>query len=102
MMGTQKIYFPERKTPCVFPSERSELGQATSELHLRGRYPVIVLIGGEIDEQQADATRRGIQTIARTAEDINAVVIFGGKDMGGIGEIGPMRGVNAYKFPIVA
>ena len=100
-MGTQKIYFPERKTPCVFPSQRSELGQATSELHLRGRYPVIVLIGGEIDEQQADATRQAIQTIARTAEDINAVVICGGTDMGVMAEIGQVRGLNHYKFPLV-
>ena len=101
MMGTQKIYFPERKTPCVFPGQRSELGQATSELHLRGRYPVIVLIGGEIDEEHADVTRRALQTIARTAEDINAVVICGGTDMGVMAEIGQIRGLNHYKFPLV-
>jgi TRPM family ion channel len=100
-MRTQKIYFPERKTPCVFPDERSMLGQAVSELGLKGRYPVIVLIGGEIDEQQADATKRAIQTIARTAEDINAVVICGGTDMGIMAEIGQIRGLNHYKFPLV-
>jgi hypothetical protein len=101
MMRTQTVYFPHKQARCVFPAERSDLGQATSELHLRGRYPVIVLIGGEVDEQQADATRRAIQTIARTAEDINAVVICGGTDMGVMAEIGQIRGLNHYKFPLV-
>jgi TRPM family ion channel len=101
MMRTQTVYYPHQQARCVFPPELSDLGQATSELHLRGRYPVIVLIGGEIDEQQADATKRAIQTIAGTAEDINAVVICGGTDMGVMAEIGQIRGLNHYKFPLV-
>jgi TRPM family ion channel len=100
-MRSQTVFFPHRRAMCVFPADRSDLGEATSELHLRGRYPVIVLIGGEIDEQQADATKRAIQTIARTAEDINAVVICGGTDMGIMAEIGQIRGLNHYKFPLV-
>jgi len=100
-MRIQTAYFPHQQAPCVFPAERSDLGQAISELHLRGRYPVIVLIGGEIDEQQADATKGAIQTIARTAEDINAVVICGGTDMGVMAEMGQIRGLNHYKFPLV-
>ena len=100
-MRTQTVYFPHRQARCVFPADRSELEQATSELHLRGRYPVIVLIGGEIDEQQADTTKRAIQTIAKTAEAINAVVICGGTDMGVMAEIGQIRGLNHYKFPLV-
>jgi hypothetical protein len=101
MMRTQKIHFPDRQTLCVFPSERSNLAQAISELHLKGRYPVIVLIGGEIDEQQAEVTRRAIQTISRIAEDLNAVVICGGTDMGVKAEIGQIRWRNGYKFPLV-
>lgn len=100
-MRTQKIYFPERKTPCVFPDERSKLGQAISELGLKGRYPVIVLIGGEIDEQQADATRRAIQNIARVAEDMKAVVVCGGTDMGIMAEIGQIRSRNGYRFALI-
>ena len=69
-MRTEKIYFPHQQALCVFPDERSALEQATSALGLKGRYPVIVLIGGEIDEQQADATRRAIQTISRVAESM--------------------------------
>ena len=71
-MRTQQINFPERQTLCVFPDERSDLTQAISELGLKGRYPVIVLIGGAIDEHHADATRRAIQTISRVAEELNA------------------------------
>lgn len=100
-MRTQKIHFPDGQTLCVFPTERSNLAQAITELHLKGRYPVIVLIGGEIDEQQAEVTRRAIQTISRTAEDMNAVVICGGTDMGVMAEIGQIRRRNGYKFPLV-
>lgn len=100
-MRTLKISFPEQEALCVFPGERSELAQAISELRLEDNYPVIVLIGGEIDEQQADVTRRAIQTISRLAEDMNAVVICGGTDMGVMAEIGQIRWRNHYKFPLV-
>jgi hypothetical protein len=101
MMRTQKIHFPDRQTICVFPTERSNLAQAISELHLKGRYPVIVLIGGEIDASQAEVTRRAVQTISRTAEAMNAVVICGGTDMGVMAEIGQIRSRKGYKFPLV-
>ena len=57
---------------CVFPDERSDLAQAISELWLNGGHPVIVLIAGDIDEQQA------IQAISRIGEDMSAVVVCGG------------------------
>ena len=100
-MRTQKIYFPDRQTLCVFPNERSNLGQAISELRLDSGYPVIVLIGGGIDEQEAAVTRRAIQTLANIAEDMNAAVICGGTDMGVMAEIGQIRWQNHYKFPLV-
>ena len=100
-MRTQKIDFPDRQTLCVFPHERSNLAQAISELGLKGRYPVIVLIGGEIDEPQGEVTRRAIQTISKTAEDMQAVVICGGTDMGVMAEIGQIRSRNGYEFPLV-
>jgi TRPM family ion channel len=101
MMRTQKINFPDRQTLCVFPAERSNLAQATSELGLKDSYPVIVLIGGEIDEPQADVTRRAIQAISKVAEDLNTVVIGGGTDLGIMAEIGQIRSGNGYKFPLV-
>ena len=66
-MRTQSIYFSKQKPICVFPRERSDLAKASSELKLEGSYPVIVLIGGDINEQEADVTRQAIETIARIA-----------------------------------
>ena len=82
MMRTQIIDFTTRQVPSVFPNQPADLGQALSELHLDKSYPVIVLIGDEIDAPQADATRQAIQTISRTAHDMNALVICGGTDTG--------------------
>lgn len=100
-MRTQNIQFQDRQTPVVFPLELSDLAQAISALHLEDGHPVIVLIGGEIDEHQADATRRAIQTISKIAEEMNAVVICGGTDMGVMAEIGQIRSENQHKFPLV-
>ena len=60
-MRTQTISFPDQPTPRIFPNERSNLAQAIAEVGLESGYPVIVLVGGEIDEKQADVTRRAIQ-----------------------------------------
>ena len=100
-MRTQEISFPDQQVLCVFPGERTNLGQAISELGLTEGYPVIVLIGGDIDKRQADATRKAIQTIARVAEDLHAVIVCGGTDMGIMAEIGQIRRRNRYKFPLV-
>jgi len=100
-MRTKTINFPDRQTLCVFPDMRSDLAQAVSELQLGDNHPVIVLIGGEIDEQQTDVIRRAIYTISKVAEDINAVVICGGTDMGVMAEIGQHRWQNQYKFPLL-
>lgn len=100
-MRTQTIYFPDRQTLCVFPNERSNLAQAIAELGLNGGHPVIVLIGGAMDEQQADVTRRAIHAISRAAEEMNAVIICGGTDMGIMAEVGQIRSQNGFKFPLV-
>jgi hypothetical protein len=100
-MRTQKIEFPEQEVLCVFPGKRSDLVQAISELRLDNGYPVIVLIGGGIDEQQAEATRRAINTIVGVADNLNAVVICGGTDMGVMAEIGQIRWKSGYTFPLV-
>ena len=100
-MRTQKIDFPNQLALCVFPDQRSDLEQAISELQLADNYPVIVLIGGGIDEQQAKVTRQAIQTVSRIAEDMKAAVICGGTDMGVMAEIGQVRWQNGYKFPLI-
>lgn len=100
-MRTQMIDFPDQEVLCIFPSEHSDLAPALLELQLNNGYPVVVLIGGEIDEQQADATRHAIQTIAGIADDLNALVICGGTDMGVMAEIGQIRWKSGYTFPLV-
>ena len=101
IMRTQTINFPDQQTLCVFPAERSNLAEAISELGLKDHYPVIVLIGGEVDEKQVDITRRAIEMISRIAEDMQAAVICGGTDMGVMAEIGRIRSRESYKFPLI-
>lgn len=100
-MRTQTINFPDQNTLCVFPTERSNLPQAISELGLKDSSPVIVLIGGAVEKLQEDSTRQAIESISQTAEDINAVVICGGTDMGVMADIGQTRARQGYKFPLV-
>jgi hypothetical protein len=100
-MRTQKIDFPTQQVLCVFPRESAELGPALSELHLNESYPVIVLIGGQIDAAQADATRLAVQTISRVAQDMKALVICGGTDIGIMAEIGQIHSKRGYTFPLV-
>ncbi|HEX2992046.1 MAG TPA: hypothetical protein VHO49_15280 [Anaerolineales bacterium] len=100
-MRTQKIDFPTRRVLCVFPEELTDLGQAISELQLTDTYPVIVLIGGGIDEQQAAATRRAILSISRIADEMKALIICGGTDMGVMAEIGRIRWKSGYTFPLL-
>jgi hypothetical protein len=95
------IDFPDQQTLCVFPTERSNLAQSISELGLKDSYPVIVLIGGEVDEKQVDITRRAIEMISRIAEDLRAAVICGGTDLGVMAEIGRIRSRESYKFPLI-
>jgi SLOG in TRPM, prokaryote len=100
-MRTQNIDFPNQQALCVFPSERSELKQAISELRLEENSAVIVLIGGDIDEKHAAAASRAIQTISKIAQDISAIIICGGTEMGVMAEIGRARSQNQYSFPLV-
>jgi hypothetical protein len=101
MMRVLKIDFPNQQALCVFPDQRSDLAQAISELQLEDNYPVIVLIGGDIDQQYAEVTRLAVQTISRIAEDMNVAVICGGTDMGVMAEIGQIRSLHDYKFPLI-
>lgn len=77
------------------------MGQAVSELQLSDSYPVIVLIGGGIDEQQAAATRQAVRTISRVADEAKALIVCGGTDMGVMAEIGQIRWKGGYTFPLV-
>jgi len=100
-MRTQEIYFPDRQTLCELPDERSDLAKAISGLGLDDNYPVIVLIGGDIDQLQAVATQRAILSISHIAEEMNAAMICGGTDMGIMAVIGQIREQKSYNFPLI-
>jgi hypothetical protein len=95
------ISFPGRQILCVFPDKRSDLPQAILELKLDGNSPVIVLIGGEIDKRQAEVTRQAVQTISKLAEDMHAIIICGGTDMGVMTQIARMRLQKHYTYPLI-
>jgi hypothetical protein len=100
-MLTQKISFPNEQALCVFPNQLDNLPQALTTLGLKTAYPVIVLIGGEIQEQQAQVTSEALETLAQVAEALGALVICGGTDMGVMAEIGQVRQLKGYQFPLV-
>ena len=100
-MRIEKLSFPDQQVLCVFPRKHSDLEEVASELCLEANYPVIVLIGGGIDEQQAVVTKKAIQAISVVAEDMHALIICGGTDMGVMAEIGQVRWQNRYEFPLI-
>lgn len=100
-MRTQWIDYPDQRAICVFPDESADLAPAISMLGLEDGYPVIVLIGGDIQEQQAVVTRQAIQTLAKTAEDTKALVICGGIDVGIMADIGQERWQKQDGFPLI-
>lgn len=100
-MLTQKISFPTEQALCVFPNQLDSLPKALTTLGLKPGYPVIVLIGGEIQAEQARVTRGAIETLARVTEELEALIICGGTEMGVMAEIGQVRQEKGYQFPLV-
>ncbi len=100
-MLTKRIYFHDEQAICVFPTQPTDLAQTISTLGLKESYPVIVLIGGDILEKQALVTSTAIQTLATVAEELGALVVCGGTDMGVMAEIGQARNQNGYRFPLI-
>ena len=100
-MRTQTIEFADRKTLCVFPVERLQLPDALTGLNLASGFPVIVLIGGAIDAQEAVITDSAVHVIARLAQEMKALVLCGGTDMGVMSVIGQVRSEHGYTFPLI-
>ena len=101
MMQNIEIQFSDHRAPCVFPDRRDQLPQALVELNLGDCYPVIVLIGGYIQSQHAEATQKAIDVIAAFAEENGANVICGGTEVGIMGSIGQTRAAHRYGFPLL-
>jgi hypothetical protein len=101
MMHTQQISFPKQEVPCAFPDTRESLAFAISKLKLEESYPVIILIGGDIQEAQAQATREALESLAEIAENTHALLISTGKGLGVTAEIGLIRHEQAFTFPLI-
>jgi hypothetical protein len=100
-MQKLELHFSDHRAVCVFPDRLEQLPQALDELELRGRYSVIVLVGGFIQEQHAGATQKAIEIIAASAEEKQALIICGGSDLGVMGSIGQTRAAHGYIFPLL-
>lgn len=100
-MITQQINFPDEQAVCVFPAQPAELAQAISMLELKDSSPVIVLIGGEILPPQAAVTLEALEALAEVAENLQALMICGGTDMGVMAEIGRVRQRKGQTFPLL-
>ena len=94
-MRIEKLSFPDQQVLCVFPRKHSDLEEVASELCLEANYPVIVLIGGGIDEQQAvDA----VDLLAEREKIVVALYYYEGFTLA---EIGQVRWQNRYEFPLI-
>lgn len=100
-MRTQTIKLSNGQAKCAFPEKTDDLGKTISTLGLKTNYPVLVLIGGNINDQHAEATRRAIEAVAKVVEDLGALIICGGTAMGVMGLIGEVRIRHKYQFPLV-
>jgi len=101
MLQLEKIRFTKDKEAlCVFPNDLDELERGLLMMGIQNR-PVIVLIGGHILPEHDAVHRRALEVIARTAEEIDAVIICGGTDVGVMAMIGEMRASQRSKFPLV-
>ena len=100
-MRKLEIQFSDQRAPCVFPDRLEQLPQAFGELGLRDNYPLIVLVGGFIQDQHVKATLKAIETIAAFAEENRVLVICGGSDLGVMASIGRTRTAHRYTFPLL-
>lgn len=100
-MRTQTIKFPNNQAECVFPQKIDDLEEAISALGLKTNYSVLVLIGGNIHDQHAEATQRAVEAVAQVTEDLGALIICGGTAMGVMALIGEVRMLRKYQFPLV-
>ena len=100
-MRKLEIHFSDQRVPCIFPNHLKQLREALGELGLRDNYPLIVLVGGFIQDQHVKATQKAIETLAAFAEENCAVVICGGSDLGVMASIGRTRAAHRYAFPLL-
>jgi hypothetical protein len=84
-------------------SNDKEIVQALKKLGIPRPKKVIVLIGGADGIGLLDqlAVKKGVEIIARLAEEMNAVVVDGGTQAGIMAEIGNQRKNHKFSFPLI-
>jgi hypothetical protein len=100
-MRTQEIRFSNSQSFCVFPADSENVQQSIAELKLNESYPVIVLIGGYVQNEHADITQKAVHAIAKIAEEQKALVICGATNLGVMSLIGKIRIEKQYAFPLL-
>jgi hypothetical protein len=84
-------------------SNDKEIVLALKKLGIPRPKKVIVLIGGANGIGLLDqlAVKKGVEIIARLAEEMNAVVVDGGTQAGIMAEIGNQRKNHKFSFPLI-
>jgi hypothetical protein len=84
-------------------SNDKEIVLALKKLGIPRPKKVIVLIGGADGIGLLDqlAVKKGVEIIARLAEEMNAVVVDGGTQAGIMAEIGNQRKNHKFSFPLI-
>ncbi len=99
-MQVKEIQFPKLLAKAVIPDDQVLIPQALTELGISSGQPVIVLIGGMVYEH-FDLTRLALQSVADVAQELGAVVISGGTQMGIMSLMGLIRDQNDFDFPLL-
>jgi hypothetical protein len=100
-MKQQEIQFRDQTANCAITAAGDDLTEILSAIGLSSGRPVMVLIGGVIYKENLDITRQAVQSVVAIAEELNAVLIAGGSEMGVMAEIGTERTQEQYTFPLL-
>lgn len=102
-MLLEHIRFENRQSLKISIHADSDIEQALFKLGLELDRAVIVIIGGAggIQREDWEPILDAVKTIAKIAQDNNAVVIDGGTESGIMSAIGKIRAENNYIFPLI-
>jgi hypothetical protein len=98
----QATQFERQQTLYAIPKDRGDLPGLIGALGFRKDHPLIVLIGGHIHPEHADLTHSILRSVARTAQELGAMILSGGNHTGVLGPIGQIRAMENYDFPLVS
>lgn len=103
-MNAENISFSEKHRALrVYINTEAELVRAIETLKLNCKRPVVVVVGGadKASNYHQKIIKQSTRTIARAAEESQAIVLSGGTNSGVMAAIGQARVENNYSFPLV-